>query len=105
MIYLLNPISLMLGLLAWLLPFRVILRFKNQDHKYWPIYSFVSMSACATSIYLQILYNNHLVNKEDWSAMMDTGGTLAAVSAILLFVAIVLNVIALGLYYRKRNQA
>lgn len=61
------------------------------------------MGACAISIYFQILYNNHLVNIKDWTAIMDTIGALVFVSSVLLIVTVALNVIVL-LIYRDRYR-
>ena len=42
---------------------------------------------------MQIFYANHLVNIEDFTAMMDTLGNVSNVSAVLLIATIVLNII------------
>lgn len=55
-----------------------------------------------TMSYKQIFYNNHLVKIEDWSALMDTTGAVAFVSAVLLTVTIILNAITL-IIYRNRT--
>jgi hypothetical protein len=43
----------------------------------------------------QIFYKNQLVEIEDWSAFMDTTGTMAFVVAVLLIVTLILNAITL----------
>lgn len=102
MITLLNPASLLLGLIAWILPIINIVKHKKLNNKNWATLSMTSMGACATSIYFQILYNNHLVNINDWTAIMDTIGSLVFVSSVLLVITIILNVITL-LIYRDRT--
>lgn len=95
MIGLLNLGSLILGLIAWGLPVVALMRYKNREGRNWVTLSIISISACAISLCFQILYNNHLVQIEDWSALMDTTGTVALVAAVLLIVTIILNTITL----------
>lgn len=101
MISLLNPASLILGLIAWILPIINITKYKNQNHKNWATLSIMSMAACSVSLCFQIIYNNHLVNINDWTALMDITGTLVFVSSVLVIVTIVLNIITLFIYREK----
>lgn len=98
MMALLNLGSVVLGLIAWILPIINIIKYKKQNNGKWATLSITSMGACATSIYFQILNNNHLVNIEDWTAIMDTIGALVFVSSVLIGVTMVLNVITLFIY-------
>lgn len=99
---LLNVGSLVLGLIAWLLPIINMAKSKKRNHDNWAVLSVMSISACAISLCLQIFYNNHLVKIEDWSALMDTTGAVTFVSAVLLTVTIILNAITL-IIYRNRT--
>jgi amino acid transporter len=103
MIGLLNLGSLVLGLIAWILPVTNIIRYKKHDHRKWVTLSIMSISACAISLCFQIFYNYHLVKIEDWSALMDTTDAVAFVAAVLLIVTIILNGISL-LVYRDRTE-
>jgi hypothetical protein len=87
----LNMGSLVLGLIAWILPVVNLQRDKKQENMKWFVLSFVSISACAISICFQIFYNYHLVKIEDWSALMDTIGAVAFASAVLIIGTILLN--------------
>jgi len=98
MIGLLNFGSLVLGLIAWILPVMNLMRYNKHEYKNWIALSFISVSACAISLCFQIFYNYHLVKIEDWSALMDTMGAVAIVSAVLLVVTITLNAITLFVY-------
>ncbi|MDQ0230160.1 hypothetical protein [Metabacillus malikii] len=98
----LNLGSLLLGLIAWLLPVVNMMRNKKQSQKKWMLLSFVSMIACATSICFQIFYNYHLVMIEDWSALMDTIGAVALASSVLLIVTIMLNALTI-ISFRERS--
>jgi hypothetical protein len=98
MVGFLNLGSLVLGLIAWILPVVNLMRHGKRDHRAWIVLSIMSISACAISLCLQILYQYHLVKIADWSALMDTTGAVAFVSAILLVVTIVLNATTLVVY-------
>ena len=99
---LLNLASLILGLIAWMLPVVNLMRYKKYSHRNWVAFSIMSISACAISLGFQIFYNNHLVKIEDWSALMDTTGAMALVAGVLLIVTIILNAITL-IVYRDRT--
>lgn len=101
MIGLLNLGSLVLGLIAWILPGVSLMQYKNKNHKNWIVFSVISISACAISLCFQILYNYQLVRIEDWSALMDTMGAVVLAASVLLIVTIILNAITL-IIYRNR---
>ncbi|KQL19717.1 hypothetical protein ACFFHH_24155 [Cytobacillus solani] len=91
----LNFGSLMLGLIAWILPIVNLTRYKKHDSRNRFVLSILSISACAISLCFQIFYIYHLVKIEDWSALMDTSSAVVLAAAILLIVTIILNVITL----------
>lgn len=99
----LNLGSLLLGLIAWILPIVNLAKHDKAAHKNWVAFSFASLSACSVSLLFQIVYQNYLVKIEDWSAIMDTSGGLVFVSAVLIVGAIVLNGFTL-LKYRRINE-
>ncbi|MDU9694187.1 hypothetical protein O0Q50_23665 [Priestia aryabhattai] len=90
----LNIGSLVFGLISWALPIVNLTINKKQIYLNWAFFSFISISACAISICLQIFYQNYLVRIEDWPAIMDTMGSVAFISTALLIVTISLNVIS-----------
>ncbi|WP_280771604.1 hypothetical protein [Salipaludibacillus daqingensis] len=94
----LNVGSLVLGLIAWILPMVNLMWDKKQENKNWVFFVFMSLSACAISLCFHILYTYHKVAVEDWSALMDTMYALAFASTVLLIVTILLNVITLNVY-------
>ncbi|WP_102275304.1 hypothetical protein [Cytobacillus massiliigabonensis] len=94
----LNLGSLVLGLLAWILPIINLTRYKKDNQRNWSALSILSISACAISLCFQVFYANHLVIIEDWSALMDISGTMAFVSAFLLIVTVILNAITIVVY-------
>ncbi|QQZ08679.1 hypothetical protein [Heyndrickxia vini] len=100
----LNVGSLVLGLIAWILPIVNLLREKKQEYKKWVVLSIISISACAISICFQVFYSYHLVKIEDISALMDTIGAVAFASAVLVTVTILLNAITLFVYRDKTQR-
>jgi cytochrome c oxidase subunit 4 len=100
---LLNLGSLVLGIIAWIFPVVNLMQYKKHDHRNWVTLSIMSISACAISLYLQIFYNYHLVKIADWSALMDTTDAVVFISAVLIIVTIILNVITL-IIYRDRTE-
>ncbi|MGG3806254.1 hypothetical protein [Metabacillus fastidiosus] len=97
----LNLASLVLGLIAWILPIVNLTREKKQENKNWVVLSIISISACSISLCFQIFYTYYKVTVEDWGALMDTMYAVALVSAILLIVTIILNAITLNIYRDK----
>ncbi|CDQ20090.1 hypothetical protein [Halobacillus karajensis] len=100
MFSLLNIGSLVLGLIAWILPLIHLLGDHRRTALKWGI---LSLSACAVSLCLQLFYTYHLVSIEDWSALMDTTGAVASVAAVLLIVTLLLN--AMSLMVSKKSAA
>ncbi|MCM3389383.1 hypothetical protein [Ureibacillus chungkukjangi] len=101
MVGLFNLGSLILGLVAWILPIINLLRYQKHENKNWFILSIVSVTACAFSLSLQIFYNYHLVKIEDWAALMDTTGGVVMATIVLLFSTVILNAVTL-MVYRNR---
>jgi cytochrome c oxidase subunit 4 len=101
---LLNLGSLLLGLIAWIFPVINLVKSNTVEHKNRVVFSITSICACAISLYLQILYSNHLVKMEDWSALADTSRAVALVAAILLVFTITLNAITLAVYCKSGRE-
>lgn len=97
----LNMGSLVLGLMAWILPAITLVWRDKVNSRRFAVFPVASLSACAISLCMQIFYTDYLVKTEDWSALMDTSSAVAFVSAVLLAVTILLNAVALGVRYKK----
>jgi len=54
----LNIASLVFGLIAWILPIVNLAKHNKAGHRNWWLLCVTSLVACATSIYLQVLYSN-----------------------------------------------
>jgi cytochrome c oxidase subunit 4 len=99
MIIFLNLGSLIFGLIAWVLPVINIFKYKKCDK--WYVLSISSISFCALSIFFQLYYQNYLVKIDDLPALMDTISTSSFLSAVLLFVTLILNAINLTIFLLK----
>ena len=97
----LNIGSVLLGLIALIIPIVNLMREDKSVNKNLGIFSGISISACATSLCMQIFYTNHLVNIKDFTAMMDLLGIVASVSAVLLIATIILNALAYIAYSKN----
>jgi cytochrome c oxidase subunit 4 len=95
---LLHISSLVLGLIAWVLPV-VFLSYGKK--KYWAVFPLLSMGACALSLVLQIFEIRATVKIDDWTALMDTIDAIAFAAAVLLAVALILNAAVLFIYREK----
>jgi cytochrome c oxidase subunit 4 len=92
--YWLNLGSLIFGLAAWILPVVRLAKRDKADRRKGPLLSALSFGACAVSLCMQILYNDHLVKIEDWSALLDTSHAVASVSCLLLAGTILGNAVS-----------
>lgn len=97
---LLNLGSLILGLVAWILPVTNLVQ-RNKNHKKLLLYATVSMSACGLALFFQIVYLNYLVRLGDWTALIDTSGAVVWLSFTLVIVTLLLNIIAVTIYNKK----
>jgi cytochrome c oxidase subunit 4 len=101
---LLNLGSLILGLIAWILPVINLLQYKKNPHRNLITSSVISNGACSVSLCFQIFYNYHLVKIADWAALMDTIDVVAFAAASLLIVTIILNAITLAVYHGRATN-
>jgi hypothetical protein len=101
---LLNLGSLLLGLIAWILPVMNLIRGKTYNDKNWVVLSTLSFSACALSLCFQIFYIYHKVQVEDWSALLDTMGAVVFAVSALLIITILLNAITLFVYRDRTTK-
>jgi cytochrome c oxidase subunit 4 len=101
---LLNLGSIVLGLIAWVLPIANLMRYDKARHRNWAALSMASFSACTVSLCMQIFYGNHLVKIEDWPALMDTSSAVTLVSIILTVVTVILNAVTIAVYHGKKSN-
>jgi len=97
----LNLGSLLFGFVAWILPTICLVR-RNKEN--WAIFSIASISSCAIALGMQILYTNHLVYINDWSALLDTHDFVTFASVVLLVVTILLNFTVVCRKHHSKNS-
>ena len=90
-----NLASLGLGLAAWLLPCIAIAFYRKAGGRLSAVFVAASGLCCALALYLQIRYQNHLVEIGDIIAILDTSEPLVFVAGVLLGVTAFLNAAAL----------
>ena len=100
----LNLGSLLLGLAAWACPVIYLIKRNRTQGKDCCIFTMISVSACAVSLFFQIVYQDYLVRIEDLSALMDTSHATVAVSAVLLAITLALNLITVFVYSKDRRK-
>ncbi len=81
----LNLFSLVLGLAAWILPLVHMSRLRPTTplHRLYRT-GLISFFCCALALVFQLYYQLHLVDIQDWSAMMDTTHAVCRAAAVLL---------------------
>lgn len=101
----LNLGSLLLGLTAWIVPILAIKNFGKSEMNNCFRFIIVSFSACVASLCLQLFEINHRIQIQDWSALMDTIGTLIWVAVVLAVITLILNMMALVICCEKETKA
>ena len=89
----LNLASVALGLAGWAIPILQLGRMTKGKKGMRRYVHTLSMGACCLAIWFQICYDEHMVNIEDWSALMDTIGAVRTVSLFLLGTTLLINLL------------
>src|SRR5699024_2616164 len=97
----LNIGSLILGLVAWIIPTINLAGDKKQKNKKWVALTIISFSACTIALCFQIFYNLYLVKIEDFAGLADTMRGVAVASTVLVIVTILLYALTLFLYRNR----
>lgn len=100
---LLNLGSLLFGLIAWIVPILAVKHPIKDTVKSCFLLIIISFSACITSLCLQLFEINHRVQIHDWSALMDTSGTLIWAAIILAVITTMLNIIVFSICCKKET--
>lgn len=101
---LLNIGSIILGLIAFILPVINLIRYNTSNNPYWFVFALMSIASCMFSLGMQIFYINYLINIKDWTAIMDTINIVVFSAALLLVATIVLNGVTLFAYIGNRKK-
>ena len=100
-----NLTSLGLGLAAWALPLAALALRKRAAGRLCPALVWASAAACGAALYLQICYQNHLVQIHDVGAILDTTDALVFVAGVLLAVTLALDAFALAVWGTEKGKA
>ena len=93
----LNLGSVALGLAGWITPWLAFAGNGCSGLGRRGLWHIVSLGCCALALWLQICYQRHLVEIQDWSALLDTAGAVGKVSGFLLVTTLLDNLTALAL--------
>ena len=100
-----NLTSLGLGLAAWALPLAALALRKRAAGRLCPALVWASAAACGAALYLQICYQNHLVQIHDVGAILDTTDALVFVAGGLLAVTLALDAFALAVWGTEKGKS
>lgn len=89
----LNIGSLLLGLVGWMIPIISLIKGKKKNSQNIPSLTLLSMAAVILSLWFQILYSYYLLLASDWSALLDTTGTMVIVALLLIVGTFLLNIL------------
>lgn len=94
-----NIASLILGLAALIIPVVMIIRKMSRSTFVGGV--FLSFICCMLAVLLQLYEMHHLVQIQDWSALLDTSAVVVSASGQLILGTVVLNVVA---FFRRRQE-
>jgi len=95
--------SILFGLIALMIPIIGIVSNQKLRIKETRIFTFLSLSACGISLFLQIFSAEIMVRFEDFSGLIDTIDVVVVISGALLLLTIILNLIDIMLFGKKRK--
>lgn len=85
----LNVLSILFGCFAICVP---LLRLKRNNRS---VQMFISFTSSLLAICGQVIYQNHLVEIEDWSAIADTSGAVLFATVVLIILTLFSNIVYL----------
>lgn len=86
-----NLVSVILGVLAIVIPFIGLKLFKKSALGKQVIFFTVSFTLCNLSVVMQILEFRRKTQIGDYGAILDTAGSTATISIVLLIIVAVVN--------------
>ncbi len=94
--YSLNLLSIVLGIVALLLPGVAVMMHKKNRYGLGNVLTQLSFLSALTSLLSVIAYQNYLVTIEDWSAIMDTSHAFMVVSCLFVAAVCAVNALSFG---------
>ncbi len=94
--------SLLLGIAAWAIPMIAVkLHRKGRPFASFSIYSF---TLCTIALMLQLFEIRHRAAIEDFSAIMDTIGTVSVAALLLVIGTVALNAVGFAFYRMEQEN-
>lgn len=100
----LNLGSLVCGLAGWIVPRLGLRKSRGANQGKQGMAAVISLSLCGLALWMQLRYQRHLVDIEDWSALMDTAEAVSKVSGFLLLSTVLLNLMVLAMTSGKGEK-
>lgn len=94
---LLNLGSVVCGLAGWIVPCLGLRKGRIPRLGRQGVASALSLTLCGLALWMQLWYQQHLVDIGDWSALMDTAGAVTGIGAFLLLSTVLLNLVLIYL--------
>ena len=82
-------VSLVLGLVSWMLPIVYLFVKKRRD-----FFTCGSLTCVVFSLYFQLREVARLTDQGDWSSIEDTIHAVVFVAGVLIFLTLILNILA-----------
>lgn len=82
-------VSLVLGLVSWMLPIVYLFVKKRRD-----FFTCSSLTCVVFSLYFQLREVARLTDQGDWSSIEDTIHAVVFVAGVLIFLTLILNILA-----------
>ena len=82
-------VSLVLGLVSWMLPIVYLFVKKRRD-----FFTCSSLTCVVVSLYFQLREVARLTDQGDWSSIEDTIHAVVFAAGVLIFVTLILNILA-----------
>ena len=93
---LLNLGSVLCGLAGWIVPWLGLRKKTGSPAWRQGLAALASLSLCGAALWMQLWYQQHLTEIQDWSALLDTAGAVTKVAAFLLVSTLLINAVLLA---------
>lgn len=95
--------SVILGFASFIFPIVSVAAARKENHNLSGILSFSGYASAILTLFFQIIYQNHLVDIKDWSALMDTSSALVLVAGLYIAALLIVNVLSLNTIQKLKS--